>query len=178
MKISHLLWLLSLAEFGKLGNRNYYFEKDRIIRSFFVDNSFLICHTRTVRLILNKKEKVMFHGTLEEFTRTQKSRLSIYEKQVEEFKEKLNENLHYQLQWMDNIFTTTSKIYTIQLFLSWVEKEIPLEVMLELSLDLSLDNARHPASSTSNCSNLLHQTDLAAYANLYRDLTGVKNEKV
>jgi hypothetical protein len=97
---------------------------------------------------------------------------------VDKFIEKLKEDPAYALSWGTGTFQTAANLKVYEMVYAALTAETPCSVQAvkETLMDRVLHKSKYPPQSTSPCSNLMEQYELAAYAELLSDLRYYEGE--
>ena len=100
------------------------------------------------------------------------SNIKSCQESMDKFIEKLKQDPAYTLSWGTGAFQTAANLKVYQMVLAALTAETPCSVQAvkETLMDRVLNKSKYPPQSTSPCSNLMEQYELAAYAELLSDL--------
>jgi len=99
-----------------------------------------------------------------------KSMVSVAQSQVDKFKVELDKDPAYALSWGTGVFQSAARLKVAGMLVVAFEGECTVEQARATLLDRVMSKSRYPAQSTSPCSNLMEQYELAAYAEAMEDL--------
>ena len=107
------------------------------------------------------------------FIKRLESDIASEQAQIDRFVAKVQEDPAYALSWGTNAFASAANLKVFKLVLAAMTREEEACSMQDLKstlMDRVLHKSKYPAQSTSPCSNLMEQYELAAYANMLSDL--------
>ena len=106
------------------------------------------------------------------FIKRLESNITAYQESLDKFVEKFKADPSYALSWSTGTFQTAAQLNVAKMVLAALTAETPcsMQAIKETLMDRVLHKSKYPAQSTSPCSNLIEQYELAAYAELLSDI--------
>lgn len=100
------------------------------------------------------------------------SNIKACKESAQAFSEKFLKNPAYALSWGTDAFSNAAKLKVYDMVYSALTAETPcsIQAVKETLMDRVLNKSKYPPQSSSPCSNLMEQYELAAYADLLSDL--------
>ena len=107
------------------------------------------------------------------FIKRLESNIASEQAQIDKFVAKVQEDPAYALSWGTNAFASAANLKVFKLVLTAMTREenpCTMQDVKNTLMDRVLQRSKYPPQSTSPCSNLMEQYELAAYANMLSDL--------